>query len=59
MTEVQAFCLFQTLLQHSPANPIVVEDDKEEVMETEEGESNFNGDQVMFPDVRRLSPAEG
>ena len=50
--------LFQTVLQHGPGNPIVVEDN-EEVAETEEEGSDFDGGQVVFPDVGQLSPALG
>ena len=39
-------------------NPIVIEDD-EEVMETEEEESDFNADQVIFLDVGRFSLVPG
>ena len=58
MTEVWEFRLFQATLQHGPGNPIMVEDN-EEVMETEEEESDYNGDQVVFPDVGRFSPVPG
>ena len=55
MQEVWELQLFWTTLQHGPENPIVVEENKEEVAETE---SNFNGNQVVFLDVGRLVPIE-
>ena len=58
MTEVWAMRLFQTVLQHGPGNPIVVEDD-EVVEETEEEGSDFDGNQVVFLDVGRFSPVPG
>ena len=50
-------CLFQTSLQHGPGNPIIVEDD--EVVEDSEVEEDFDGNQVIFPNIRRFSPGEG
>ena len=58
MMEVWALWLFQTTLQHGPENPIMVEDN-EIVEEMEEEGSNFDGDQVVFPDVGRFSPVLG
>ena len=49
--------LFQTALQHSPGNPIVVEDD--EIVEDSEDGEDFDTDQVVFPDIGRLSPGGG
>ena len=49
--------LFQTALQHGPGDPIVVEDD--EVVEDSEAGEDFNGDDVVFPDVGRFTPGEG
>ena len=57
MTEVHTICLFQTTLQHGPGNPIVVEDD--EVVEDLEAREDFDGNQVVFPDVGRFGPGEG
>ena len=54
MTEVQAMHLLNTVCQHGPANPIVVEDD-EEVEETV-AESDLDENQVVFLDARRLVP---
>ena len=41
-----------------PGNPIVVDDD-EEIVEDLEGGEDFDGDQVVFPNIRRLSPGPG
>ena len=57
MTEVQAMCLFQATLQHSPGNPIVVEDD--EIVEDSEDDRDFNVDDVVFPNIGRFGPEEG
>ena len=57
MTEVRALHLFQTALQHSPGNLIVVEDD--EIVEDSEGEEDFDGNQVVFPNIGRFGPEEG
>ena len=58
MTEVRAMRLFQTALQHGPGNPIVVEDD-EEIMEDLEPGEDFNGDDVVFPDIGTFAPGDG
>ena len=51
MMEVRAMRFFQASLQHGPGNPIVVED--------EEDERDFHQDDVVFPDIGRLSPGGG
>ena len=54
MTEVHGMCLFQVVMQHGPGNPVVIEDD-EEVEDSEDGE-DFHQDDVVFPDIGRVSP---
>ena len=53
MTEVRGIRLFQTVMQHSPGNPIVVEDD-EEVVDSEAGGSVEEGE-VVWPDLGGVS----
>ena len=58
MMEVRGMRLFQVTLQHGLGNPIVVEDDEEEVEDSEVG-SDFHQDDVVFSDIGRLSPGGG
>ena len=57
MMEVRAMRLFQATLQHGPGNPIVVEDDK--IVEDSEAGSDFDGADVVFPNIGRFGPEEG
>ena len=49
--------LFQAALQHGPGNPIIVEDD--EIVEDLEAEEDFDGNQVVFPNIGRFGLEEG
>ena len=55
MTEVRGIRVFQTSLQHGPGNPIVVEDDEEEVEDSEVGREVEEGE-VVWPDLGPVSP---
>ena len=55
MTEVRGIRLFQTVMQHGPGNPIVVEDD-EEVVEDSEGGRDVKEGEVVWLDLGRVSP---
>ena len=52
MTEVRGIRVFQTALQHGPNNPIVIEDDEEEVEDSEIGRA-FEEGEVVWPDLGR------
>ena len=56
MTEVRGIRVFQTSLQHGPGNPIVIEDDEEEVEDSEIGREVEEGE-VVWPDLGPISPA--
>ena len=51
-------CLFQATLQHGPGNPVAIEDDEEIVEDSEDGR-DFHQDDVVFLDIRRVSPGRG
>ena len=57
MTEVRGIRVFQTALQHGPNNPIVIEDDEEEVEDSEIGRAFEEGEvedgEVVWPDLGR------
>ena len=55
MTEVRGIRLFQAVMQHGPGNPIVVEDDEEVVEDSEDGREVEEGE-VVWLDLRRVSP---
>ena len=55
MTEVRGMRLFQAVMQHGPGNPVVIKDNEEVVEDSENGE-DFHQDNIVFPDIGRISP---